>query len=834
MAAILIVAAAGPVLAQLPGFLDETFDPGSGIKGQVDEILVQTNGSIVVSAVSHSITSLNADGAIDETFHPPTDWETTPKALQPDGKIVVSFEAKRVDGASVRGFARLNSDGSLDGGFEPAFIEGGLELAAVAVLDGQGRILIGGSFTNMPGLTRIGRGIARLNPDGSVDASFNSGAGISGGREVVWTIAPQADGKIVIGGEFLEFDGVPRSGLARLNEDGSLDTTFDPPASAPHWPVTPWITKAIPQSDGKILTAGMENPGSRSGDGGLVRLNADGTVDSGFYVGVGSTGPGDRVYTVALQPDGKILIGGEFASINGQPRNRLARINEDGALDAAFDPGEGPSGANQPPSVTVLAPQPDGRVLIGGLFTRVNGIPRDGIARLNADGTLDISFDATGGAIDDTVEVLKALPDGHVLIAGAFSRVGGEDRVRIARLNPDGTLDVQFDPGTGPILEEAPLQTFVSALAPQTDGKLLVGGRFSKFNGTRRTGIARLNADGSVDAAFAPELKSEIIEWESGDVNAIALLPDGKVMVGGNFNVVNGAPRKCIARLNADGSLDPEFDPRAGLTLFEIDNISHLAVHSDGRIVMAGTFTRFTGVDRLSIARLNPDGSLDLEFLPDPGLDRAITSLALKPDGKVLIGGNFTAVERDHIARLNADGSWDDSFEPGTGASGSGFTRVSSIALQADGKILVGGEFTRFNGFTRTRIARLNPDGSVDTQFNPPGGADERIWTLDVQADGKVLLGGAFFRVNGVPRARVARLLGEQPLVEIQLRRPRLWPDGSFGFEISGEKGRQYVIEASTNLVDWSHAGTVAAESDEFEFRAGGHPAPARFYRVKP
>jgi uncharacterized delta-60 repeat protein len=452
---------------------------------------------------------------------------------------------------------------------------------------------------------------------------------------------------------------------------------------------------------------------------------------------------------------------------------------------------------------------------------------------LNADGTLDPSFDATGGAIDDVVEVLKALPDGRVLIAGAFSRVGGQDRVRIARLKPDGTLDVQFDPGTGPVLEASPAQTFVSALAPQTDGQLLVGGRFSEVNGIRRTGIARLNADGSVDAAFAPNVRSETLAWGSGDVNAVALLPDGKVMVGGDFDVVNGAPRKCIARLNADGSLDAEFDPRGGLSLFETDIVSHLAVHSDGSIVMAGNFTKFTGVERRSIAQLNSDGSLDLEFLPEPGLDRAITSLALQPDGKVLIGGDFTGDGRDHIARLNANGSWDDSFEPGTGASGSGFTRVSSIALQADGKILVGGEFTQFNGIPRSRIARLNPDGSVDTQFDPPGGADGQVWAVELQADGRVLLGGAFFRFNGVSRTRVARLIGGQPPVPIQLRRPERLPDGSFGFVISGEKGRHYIIEASTNLVDWSHAGNITAESNDFEFRTAGESASARFYRVK-
>ena len=164
------------------------------------------------------------------------------------------------------------------------------------------------------------------------------------------------------------------------------------------------------------------------------------------------------------------------------------------------------------------------------------------------------------------------------------------------------------------------------------------------------------------------------------------------------------------------------------------------------------SFTSFPKIDVFA-----SDGSLDTSFNPGSVANSGVLSIASQPDGKILIGGwltQYNGTTRNDIARLNSDGSLDTSFNPGSGVHGS----ISSIALQPDGKILIGGEFTQYNGTTRNNIARLNPDGSLDTSFDPGSGADSSISSIALQPDGKILIGGGFTEYNGTPRNNIARL----------------------------------------------------------------------------
>jgi uncharacterized delta-60 repeat protein len=431
-----------------------------------------------------------------------------------------------------------------------------------------------------------------------------------------------------------------------------------------------------------------------------------------------------------------------------------AQFSQLGELDTTFNfgrthgfftdpanpqPGEG---ANNP--VYSLARQPDGKVLIGGFFTSYNGTSRNRIARLNVDGSPDTTFNPGTGA-DSWVRSLALQPDGKVLIGGEFSSYNGTARNRIARLNADGSLDTTFNPGTG----AGGSVPVVWSLSLQPDGKVLIGGEFSSYNGTPRNFIARLNADGSLDATFNPGTGAD--DW----VYSLTLQPDGKVLIGGGFTSYNGTTRNRIARLNTNGSLDVPFNPGTGANF----PVSSLGLQPDGKVLIGGGFTSYNGMARNRIARLNADGSLDATFNPGTGVGGsfAVFSLAVQPDGKVMIGGWFTSyngTSRNHIARLNADGSLDTTFNPGTGAN----FPVSSLGLQPDGKVLIGGGFTSYNGTSRNRIARLNADGSLDTIFNPGTGANGTVHSLALQPDGKVLIGGEFTLYNGIYRSRISRV----------------------------------------------------------------------------
>ena len=352
----------------------------------------------------------------------------------------------------------------------------------------------------------------------------------------------------------------------------------------------------------------------------------------------------------------------------------------------------------------------------------------------------DPSFDPETG-FNNTVESLVVQDNGKIVVGGQFTSFNGTGRTRIARLNANGSLDTSFDPGTG-------FDRAVRSLVVQGDGKIVVGGNFTSFNGTSRNRIARLNADGSLDTSFDPGTGF------SFTVYSLALQGDGKILVVGGFGSFNGTSRNRVARLNVDGSLDTSFDPGTGFN----GELRSLVLQGNGKIVVGGSFTSFNGTDRNSIVRLNTNGSLDTSFDSGTGFDSFLWSLTLQGDGKILVGGNFSnfnGTGRTRIARLNANGSLDTSFDPGTGFN----SWTYSLALQGDGKILVVGQFTSFNGTDRNGIVRLNTDGSLDTNFDPETGFNNVVWSLALQGDGKILVGGIFSSFNGTGRNGIARLL---------------------------------------------------------------------------
>jgi uncharacterized delta-60 repeat protein len=565
---------------------------------------------------------------------------------------------------------------------------------------------------------------------GAIDPTFNPtdigfGSGDGANSDILST-AVQADGKIIIVGAFTSFNDTGRNRIARLNADGSLDTGFNPGTGAVNS-----IRSIAVQSDGKILIGGFFTSYNGTGRNRIARLNTDGSLDTGFNPG---TGADNGVSTIAVQADGKILIGGSFTSYNGTGRNRIARLNADGSLDTSFNPG---TGANL--NIISTALQSDGKILIGGEFTSYNGTGRNYIARLNADGSLDTGFNPGTGATNSIFST-SVQSDGKILIGGTFTSYNGTGRNRIARLNADGSLDTGFNPGSG-------AESFILSISLQPDGKILIGGGFTSYNATARNRIARLNADGSLDTGFNPG------SGANNSLQSITVQVDGKILIGGFLTSYNGTGLNRIARVNADGSLDNGFNPVTGANGL----VAPIALQADGKILIGGQFTSYNDIGRNRIARLNANGSLDTGFNPGTGTSGPIFSIALQADGKILIGGDFfdyNGTGRNRIARLNAEGGLDTGFNPGSGAD----NQVWSIATQGDGKILIGGFFTSYNGTGRNRIARLNTDGSLDTGFNPGTGANTSLLSITVQPDGKILIGGGFTSYNGTGRNRIARL----------------------------------------------------------------------------
>ena len=648
-------------------------------------------------------------------------------AVQPNGKTLIAGDVVR------GGIRRLNADGSTDHTFLNG-LSGADHWVAAAAVQGDGQILIGGWFSQVNGVARSA--IARLNPDGSVDNSFlHDLAGLSdsyNGRgllPVVLSITEQADNKVLIAGRFSAVNGISRHNVARLNADGTVDTAFAD-ATFRYQPLEfggvedmPFVLSAAVQPDGKIIVGGAFTTVNGISRPNIARLNRDGTVDASFHSEL-SGDINSRVTSIALQGDGKILITSGFANYNASARlgARITRLNPDGSLDNTFQSQVGGS---------VAALDNQGRVLTAGRLVDAEGADRYGIVRLNTDGIPDATFQPA--MLDDSgrwVSCIAVQTDGAVVIGGAFNSINGVGRGQIARLGENGALDAGFqaenlsgDQLTGDLE--------VTALRVQGDGKVLLGGYFSTFDGVKRSNVARLNPDGTLDRNFLSGLSgvgNEAYDGQRLPVQCLALQSDGKVLVGGHFRTVNGVARTNLARLNVDGTLDRGFV--SGLAVEGgLEEIVTLAPLSDGKVLLSAVQHGGRVAPNVSVfTRLNADGSLDDPFpRADFGyagdyFNLGIWSTAVQGDGKLLIGGRFDEIQgesRNCIARLNSDGTLDREYLAGlVGIKSMGLPPlVTSIVVEESGKILIGGRFDHVHGVHRNNIARLNSDGSLDIGF---------------------------------------------------------------------------------------------------------------------
>lgn len=351
---------------------------------------------------------------------------------------------------------------------------------------------------------------------------------------------------------------------------------------------------------------------------------APGDADTGFNPNVNGA-----VNSTAVQADGKIIIGGSFSSVGGVTRNNLARLNASGTLDTGFNPNAGGS-------ISGMAVQLDGKIVIVGSFTSVVGASRNYIARLNSDGSLDSGFNPNVDGINPSVIGVMIQSDGKIVIGGNFTTVGGVTRNNLARFNSDGTLDTGFNPNIG---------SAVYSIVQQMDGKIVIGGSFNTVGGATRYYIARLNLEGTLDTGFNPNIGSY------NGVYSIVQQVDGKIIIGGSFITVGAATRNNIARLNADGTLDTGFNPNIN------GSVSSITLQADGNMVIGGSFTAVGAVTRNYIARVNTNGALDFGF-NSSGADSSVLSVALQADGNILAGGGFTtisSVSRNRLARLVND-----------------------------------------------------------------------------------------------------------------------------------------------------------------------------------
>jgi uncharacterized delta-60 repeat protein len=498
------------------------------------------------------------------------------------------------------------------------------------------------------------------------------------------------------------------------------------------------------------------------------------------------------VSALAVQADGKILVGGKFTSWSGQTQPYLARLTAGGTLDSSFAPL-----ANGP--VACLALQPDGQIVVGGSFTKLGQYSlqnRTNLGRFSADGVLDFFFNPPIGSLGfvTSVSCLALQPDGRIVVGGSFSRLGGQAATGFGRLNADGTVDTGFTPGLNSYLA-------VGSLALQPDGKILVAG--TSVAPTTITNVVRLNTDGTLDATFNAGPGANI-SGGVGAIDALVVQPDGKVLVGGSFQRLGGRSCTNLARLNANGSWDTTFRGWANSTVFA------LALQADGKILVAGAFTTLGGQSRASLGRLLTDGTVDASF--SGGAYSSAYAVTLQPNGEVLLAGGGLA-SSGYVQRLStADAApqglrCDGSTANWTRAGASPEVWRATFEFSTDGSTWAAlGDGVRV------------PDGWWLTNIAPPANST-------VRARGYLAGSGSGSGWFTETTARVLPCILQDSSLGLH--------SGSFGFTVSGGADWAVVVERSADLFHWDPVGTNTLTLGRWYFEEPIQPGTGFFYRVR-
>lgn len=747
-------------------------------------------------------------------------------AVQPDGKVIVAGQFTNALGSGRDRLVRLNLDGSIDetfnpGGSGPSAVPGGIWALA------DGRILVfsssAGTYNGVPVST-----FYRLLADGTVDPTWAVGNPPTG----VYAVAESDDGSLYVGGAFGHFNNVPNTSyLVRLFPDGTLDTAFNEIRPTFDYDVN--ALTLLP--DGKLLVGGRFNSVGAPAQiyRKIARLNADGSLDTTFFAH-STVSSSQSVVSLSRLPGGKILLGGTFQSWPGVGSNAsgqyLLMLRPDGTIDTFFRPGSTNNVVN-----TVLA-LPDGRAYVGGSFSTLAGgsgpsaarigvitvdatdlaitrQPASVVADLGGEAVFSVGIFADGAVAyqwfkDDAVLVGETGPE--LVLAGLTQADAGLYRVRVSHLGTGSVEDSQSARLTvlaEPVIISAPESLTATpggsaSFTVEAIGRSPLGYQWRR-NGTPLAG------------ATEPSLAlTGLTEAEAGLYDVILTNPLGSV---------TSAP-VALSLATPVGTADPSFDTGDGPN----NSIFVIKVLSSGRIAVGGAFTAFAGQQRFRFALLEADGTL-VSLSANPTLTGGGTAIIEQADGKLLVGhgfgylrlnpdgspdagfntvsmqvgalatddtylyvGGYTNASTSSLRRFSlVDGAEDTTFRTNTAAAGFSGVRTQAFHLRADGSMLAVNQ----NGLMR----KLNPDGTADPSFSSPTvTGTQAIYEM---TDGKIWLAGSFSTVGGQPRRVVVRLL----------------PDGSLDNAV-GDAG----ISAGGTGRQWLADGDHLFLAGDFSYSAGG------------
>ncbi len=763
----LVTGALAPdALASAPGALDAGFNPGTGaqklpvIRGlfqdSADTYIVYGAFSTVGGEARPALVRLDYNGATDATFAAnPFNGEVRALARRSDGKLYVGGNFTLVGSRTFYDLALLDGAGVLDNNFWSAFAGQGV-INALAVQAADDYVLCGGYGLQLAQVqTDPTRHLVRIQSNGFADGAYPvfNGSGAYIVKMDTDSLDQNFPDRLVVKGACNTGTGTQINWRTTLSNAGAV--LYHYPDGADN--DGPQMA-AIPADGGKYYFVGNFTKVYGRAANRVVRLDSNTFIDTSFNIG---SGPNGDVTGALRLADDTLIVVGAFTSFNGVACNRIVHLLGDGSVDTSFGTGQG-TGANAP--ILSIGTLQNGQIYVTGAFTTYNGQPRAGLAAITTGGALGSGFAGFSPAMSASTTVavndLVAQPDGKIVIGGDFNWFGGVWSPNVARLLPEGGVDATFAAGLGP-------DGAVHDVALRADGKIYAGGDFGGVDTRPPGGLARFSAAGALDTVFKPVITRA--DFSPAPVYAVLPLNGDKVLVGGHVRKISTFDRGPVARLNADGSLDGLFNPQITIT-----NGTSLAVHAlaqDQGKYYVGGYVTYESLARGFFTRVTDTGALDATFTPttpSPNVvvvNSTVREIAVQPDHKVMFCGDFLEIidgsifnrpQRRGLARYTSTGALDP-FDSVTGALS--LTYVDSLSLEPNGGVLFAGGFTTYNDVSRVRLARAKRSGVLDTWFNPGTGVDARARVIRRVGPTRGLIGGEFTTYNGVPRSRLAAFM---------------------------------------------------------------------------
>ena len=782
------------------GTRDTTFNQGTGFNnGTVYDLQLQSDGKIIAigtwtltysGSSAIRIARINTSGSLDTTFNTGTtglSGTNYSAQIQSDGKIIVVGASSTYSGSAAQRIRRINTNGTLDTTFNIGTV-GPNGTTYRAKIQPDQKIVVLGAFTSYSG-SAVNR-ITRINPDGTRDLTFNVGTGFDTSTAVPSALELDSNGNIYAGSTFTAYSGSTVNFFVRISPSGSIVT-----GSGNYTGFSNTVNALLVDSTGSIYTGGAFTS-YISQNNNIVRLNTDGTKDYSFQIGTGFgilnfQGFNPTVYSLQVQPDDKIVVGGNFTTYSGSSNNYIIRLNSNGTKDTAFNIG---SGFNN--NVFRVSLQSDSKILVAGQFTTYSGSTANRIARVNTNGTLDTTFNTGTGANNynpNTVSDIKQDPSGNIHYANrGMASYSGSSVTSYVKLTSSGSIDPTFL-STAASASSVPgaytvgvVDTGVASISIDSSSNVYLFGNFQNYLTPVANRILALDLTQG-DVSSPPNFGTGF----SGNVRQSTKTPSGDIWLAGAYTTYSGSTIGVFAdniiKITPQGSL-----------LTSISNtdlsITSLSTQSDEKLLVG--FLNFVPEGGSVMYRYNSNGTVDNTFNQNNTYGGSVYAVKQQSTGNVLMGGDFTGATADgeggysavlpfYLTRLNNSGS-----EIGLNVEPNGY--IYNINLLPDDSYIVTGQATSFSGTGSAYIAKLDPTGSIITNYNVGTGFNGIVYTSTLQPDGKLIAAGAFTSYSGSAINEIARINTDGTL------------DTTFnpgvGFDVFNSRLSKIVVDEENNI----------------------------------